>query len=420
MGVFTCHTADVGGIVACGQLEVAAVLHLLVVSHAVVVGKVVSHVADAGVVGIDTVIYRDAGNLVVDVELHDASLAAADVARANLVRPGRDTRQTVGKVEGAFTDTQVGHILVKAVTRYQIRQTALVTKYLHVFAIAVGDEEARIRHECVPRRAVVETEVVVRQFRNQSTIVNADDVVEYIACHDVLIVDEQMVNEVDGAVKSLLQEARVVHGVSQHLRRIHDADVERDLLRRCLRRYGDIPRRREHRVARDLLRIVEEDGVAVVAPSAVLVHALDVTAARHHNLYHRALHRLVVLIAIRRTREVVLGFVGSRASLTNDVVAHQTGVEQVIVQQVIGHKLPKGVVLAVEVGVCGIGIPLPAHGIEVVDVPDAVGVEHAVGLAESGVAVVAVGGIGQRAAIHVGIRCPQVGILIGFVLVELQ
>ena len=67
-----------------------------------------------------------------------------------------------------------------------------------------------------------------------------------------------------------------------------------------------------------------------------------------------------------------------------------------------------------------IRIPKLALGVEVIDVPDAVGMEHAVGLAKSGVAIVTAGGIRHRVIAHISIPGNLICIGVAVVAVELQ
>ena len=194
MIVFTCCAALANRPVTDGQFQVAAVLHFLVVGHAVVIGLGVWNVADTGVGGINTVILGDAGDFAVDIVLHDASLRLIDGADTNLIRPWRYTGQTIGKVVLSSAGEQITFIFVPTVIRHIVGEFALIGVNTDVLAISIGDEEARASsRKLVTGRTVVPAEVVVGQFGNNSGPVDTDDVVEHVASHHIVIVDEQVV-----------------------------------------------------------------------------------------------------------------------------------------------------------------------------------------------------------------------------------
>ena len=224
--VAPCGGAHVDGAVGDGELEVAAVLHGLVVGNAVVVGLRVVDEADAGVVGVDAVVDGDAADLVVDIELDDASLAAGDVAHAYLVGALGDARQAVGEVELSLANAKVAVVLVVTSVGGIVGESAPLLEDLYMLTIAFGDEEAGRAGEGIACRTIVPAHVVVGELGNEGIVVETDDAVEHEACHHVLVIDQGTVDEVDGAVEGFLVEVGEALGFQQHFLGKSDGRVE--------------------------------------------------------------------------------------------------------------------------------------------------------------------------------------------------
>ena len=317
MVVSTCNALRIGARVGNREFQVAMVLHDLVVDHAVVIRLIVGHITNAWVGAVDIVVNGDAADFIIEIVLDITTAGHVDGADSDLVGTRGDIRQAEREVELVDAADDVALILVPPTTWEQVGDLALFAIHLESVRVIIGYIEAYIAREIDRRGTVGPSHVVVGEFGEQGGIVDTDGAVEHIAEHDIFVVHEGTVDEVDRAIEGLLAVVGVAGRVSGNLGGIHDADTD-----------GDLPPAGGgvegiHRID-GLTTKVEQYGASEGTVDTVAIGAADVAATRHDDFEERALESLVVFETVAFTREMYLAVERHAIGASLNVVKHQT------------------------------------------------------------------------------------------------
>ena len=150
------------------------------------------------------------------------------IAHADFVGPFGYRRHFVLEIEGTEPHHFVALVVVPGLVGAEVIESRLLGVINKVGAVTFGDVVlVGLEDACLAARAPAD--FVVGEFRNQRGEVEAHDFVEDIAAHNVLVVNQYVVKEMDGTVEGFLHESWIMDAILRNHGGVINLDVDGDV-----------------------------------------------------------------------------------------------------------------------------------------------------------------------------------------------